>query len=111
MKLFNTLLEIKTGKKDLDTKAIFIEDAIYLWEWAYYIYHYSMITNTFYINDLDYPWTENRTNAINIIEEIITKAYKQEMNSFVDVLKKVQSTKKPKVICFYSTPKCQDNFL
>lgn len=30
MKLFNTLLEIKTGKKDLDTKAIFIEDAIYL---------------------------------------------------------------------------------
>jgi hypothetical protein len=29
MKLFNTLLEIKTGKKDLSLSAIFIENALY----------------------------------------------------------------------------------
>jgi len=101
MKLFNTLLEIKTGKKDLALKAVFIEDSLYGWEGAYYIYHYDIENNTFYINDLDYPWTENRISAINIAEQIITKAYKQEMNSFFDIFKKVQITKKPKVFCLY----------
>lgn len=101
MKLFNTLLEIKTGKKELPLKAIFLENAYFGWEWAYFIYHYDMVNNTFYINDLDYPWTENRTRAINIIEHIITKAYKQELNSFVDILKKIQMIQKPKVYCFY----------
>ncbi|WP_428738679.1 hypothetical protein [Sulfurimonas sp.] len=31
----------------------------------------------------------------------MNKAFKQEMNSFVDILKKIQITKKPKVFCFY----------
>ena len=101
MKLFNTLLEIKTGKKDLQLKAIFIENSLYWKERTYFIYHYDMVNNTFYINDLNYPWTENRASAINIIEHIITKAYKQEMNSLVDILKKVQMTQKPTVYCFY----------
>lgn len=101
MKLFNTLLEIKTGTKDLPLKAIFIDNAFVWWKWAYFIYYYDMLNNTFYINDLDYPWTENRISAINIIEQIITKAYKQEMNSFINILKKVYITKKPKVYCFY----------
>lgn len=101
MKLFNTLLEIKTGKKGLPLKAVFIKNSFFWWEGAYFIYYYDMINNTFYINDLNYPWTENRTSAINIIEQIITKAYKQEMNSFIDILKKVYITKKPKVYCFY----------
>lgn len=101
MKLFNTLLEIQTGKKDLSLKAIFIENALYWLEGAYFIYYYDMQKNTFYINDLDYSWTENRTSAINIIEQIITKAHKQEMNSIIDVLKEALITKKPKVYCFY----------
>lgn len=29
MKLFDTLLEIQTGKKDLPLRAIFIEDSLY----------------------------------------------------------------------------------
>jgi len=101
MKLFDTLLEIQTGKKDLPLRAIFIEDSLYWEEWAYFIYHYDTLNNIFYINDLNYPWTENRTNAINIIEHIITKAFKQEMNSMNDILKIIQINLKPKIYCFY----------
>ena len=101
MKLFNTLLGIKTGKKDLPLRAIFIENAFYWKEWAYFIYYYDIRTNSYYINDLDYPWTENRTSAINIIEHIITKAYLQEMTSLVNILKRIQINKKPNVFCFY----------
>ena len=97
MNLFNTLLEIKTGNKDLPLKAIFVENSYYGWEGTYFIYYYDVINNTFYINDLDYPWTENRTSAINIIEHIVSNAYKQDINSFKDIL----YTKKPKVYCFY----------
>lgn len=101
MSLFNTLLEIKTGKKDLPLSAIFIENSLYWWEWAYFIYHYDTLNNIFYINDLNYHWTENRTSAINLIEQIITKAYKQEMNSLNDIMRIIQSNNKPKVYCFY----------
>ena len=98
MKLFNTLLKIQTGKTDLQKSAVFIENSYFWWEWTYFIYHYDSLKNIFYINDLNYPWTENRTSAINIIEHIITKAYKQEMNSLSDILKILQINKKPKII-------------
>ena len=101
MKLFNTLVEIKTGKKELHLKAIFIENAYFWKEWAYFIYYYDLKSNTYYINDLNYPWTENRTSAINIIEQIMTKAYLQEVTSLVNILKKISINKKPKVYCFY----------
>lgn len=101
MKLFNTLLEIKTAKKDLPLSAVFIENALYWWEWAYFIYHYDTLNNIFYINDLNYPWTENRTSAINIIEQIVTRAYKQEIYSLNDIMRIIQSSNKPKIYCFY----------
>jgi hypothetical protein len=101
MKLFDTLLKIQTGKIDLHKSAIFLENSSFWWEWAYFIYHYDTLNNIFYINDLNYPWTENRTSAINIVEHIITKAYKQEMNSLSDILKIIQINKKPKIYCFY----------
>ena len=101
MKLFNTLLKIQTGKTDLQKSAVFIENSYFWWEWTYFIYHYDSLKNIFYINDLNYPWTENRTSAINIIEHIITKAYKQEMNSLSDILKILQINKKPKIYCYY----------
>jgi len=107
MKLFNTLLEIKTSKKDLPLKAIFIENSFHSKEWSYFIYHYDIKNNAFYINDLDYSWTENRVNAIDIIEHIITTAYKQELNSYSGVVKKVLQYNKPKVYCFYR----QNNWL
>lgn len=102
MKLFNTLLKIQTGKKDLPLRAVFIEDCFYWEEWAYFIYHYDTLNNIFYINDLDYQWTEKRTSAINIIEHIITKAYKQEMDSLSDIMRIIQVNNKPKIYCFYS---------
>lgn len=101
MKLFNTLLEIQTGKKDFKKSAIFIENELAWWEWAYFIYHYDTINNIFYINDLNYPWTKNRTSAINVIEHIVTKAYKQEMNSLSDIMRIIQINNKPKIYCFY----------
>ena len=103
MKLFNTLLEIKTSKKDLPMKAVFIENSLYPTEWAYFIYYYDLVNHTFYINDLYYLWTKYRTSAINIIENIITKAYKQEINSLAPHLAKSLIIKKPKVYNFYKT--------
>lgn len=101
MKLFNTLLEIKTGKKNLPLKAIFIENAFIWNKWSYFIYHYEINNNTFYINDLEYPWSENRIDAISIIEHIATKAYRQEINSYWWMIKKVLQYDKPKIYCFY----------
>jgi hypothetical protein len=101
MKLFNTLLEIKTTKKNPILKSVFIENSLYWTEWAYFIYHYDMQTHSFYINDLDYFWTKDRTSAIDIIENIITKAFHQEMLWLPCCLSKTQIKKKPKVYVFY----------
>ena len=38
---------------------------------------------------------------MNIIENIVTKAYHQEMNSFAPLLQKLQMKKKPKVFLMY----------
>ena len=100
MKLFNRLLEIKLGKKGLLMKIVFIENSLFRTKWVYFIYHYDNINNTFYINDLDYIWTKNRISAINIIEHIVTKAYKQEMTSFYNP-NGINRYKKPKVFCIY----------
>jgi hypothetical protein len=54
MKLFNTLLEIKTSKKKLPLKAVYIENSFYIGEETYFIYYYDVLNHTFYINDLDY---------------------------------------------------------
>ena len=101
MELFNILLEIKIGKKDLPLKVVFIENSIYEKEWRYFIYYYDMLNHTFYINDLDYLWAENRTRAINIIELIITKTFKQELNLLPTYITQTQIIKKPKVFCIY----------
>ncbi len=99
--LFEALLQIKTGKQEHVVKAVYIPNSVVWWEGTYYLYFYDMVNNTFYINDLDYPWTQNRASAINIIEQIINRAYKLEMNSFIDIIKKIQITKNPNVYYFY----------
>lgn len=101
MNIFESLLEIKTAKKDLQLKAVYIPNCTASWEWTYYIYYYDAIQHTFYINDLDYPVLGQRASAMDYIEDIMTKVFRQEMNSFVDILKKIHITKKPKVFCFY----------
>ena len=36
-----------------------------------------------------------------MINEIISKAYKQEINSYGDIVRKILQHKKPKVFCLY----------
>ena len=50
---------------------------------------------------MDYLWAENRTRAINIIELIITKTFKQELNLLPTYITQTQIIKKPKVFCIY----------
>lgn len=101
MSLFENLLAIKTGKQNHLIKAVYVPNSIMWREWTYYLYYYDMLHNTFYINDLDFIWVQERASAINIIEHIINKAYKQEMNSYLDIIRKIHSTHKPKVYSFY----------
>lgn len=98
---FWKILEIKTGKKDLLIKAVYVLNSIANIEWTYFVYYYDIFTHTFYINDIDKLCSETRTSAINIIENIVNKAYKQEMNSFTPLLQKIQMNKKPQVFCIY----------
>lgn len=101
MSLFEKLLEIETGKKNQVIKAVYIKNSVLWWKGTYYLYYYDMVNNTFYINDLDFIWVTDRTSTINIIEHIVTRAYKLEMNSFIDIIKKIQITKNPDIHYFY----------
>jgi len=101
MNLFENLLKIKTKKENLVIKAVYIKNSSLSQGGSYFLYYYDMLHNTFYINDLDYVGVQDRTSAINIIEQIVSRAYKLEMNSFIDIIKKIQITKNPKVYYFY----------
>jgi len=105
MSLFESLLEIKTGRKNQVIKAVYIKNSTLRWKGTYFLYYYDMVKNTFYINDLDYVWVTDRMSAIKIIEQIVNKAYKLEMNSFIDIIKKIQITKNPDVHYFYRQKK------
>ena len=101
MNPFELLLEIKTNKTDLQLKAVYVPNCRTSWKlWAYYIYYYDVIEHTFYINGLD-TCAKNRKSPVECIESIMNKAFRQEMNSFVDLLKRIQKTKRPKVYCFH----------
>ena len=89
MNIFEKLLEIKIAKKDLLIKAVYVSNFIKNKQWVYFIYYYDIFTHTFYINDIDKLYSETRTSAINIIEHIVNKAYKQEINSFTPLLQKI----------------------
>jgi len=56
----------------------------------YIIYYYDSIKHAFYINDL-----EESKSSHSTLEIIINKAYRQEMNSFVDLLKQIQIQRTP----------------
>ncbi len=97
--IFEQFIEIKTWRKDLLIKAVYLEKSDYLWWWNYFVYYYDVFSHSFYINDIDREKT--RTSAINIIEHILNKAYKIEMNNFVNIIKKIQMTKIPNVYNIY----------
>lgn len=95
MNIFEKLIESQTGKKDLMIKEVYIKSA--MWEWTYFIYYYDNTTHTFYINNLH----DRKVYAINIIEHILNKAYKQEILSWYDAFNILNIKKKPKVFCIY----------
>lgn len=103
MNTFKTLLEIKTAKKNLSMKAIYIKESVKKEKWTYYIYYYDKRNHSFYINGLKF----NKLN-INILEQVINKAYKQEtskkvLDTFVDIINQMQFNKKPKVFYFHKS--------
>lgn len=107
MNIFETLLEIKTGLKNLSIKAIYVKDLQKGWKWNYYIYYYDVENYTLYINGLEF----DKINPI-ILEKIINKVYKQEqskikINTFVDIIKQMQMNKKPKVFCLQKSKDTQ----
>lgn len=100
MNTFETLLEIKTGRKNLLMKAIYIKDSPK--KWTYYIYYYDNVTHSFYVN-----WLRKTINK-DVLAQIINRAYKREHNqilisSFYDIINQIQMNKKPKVFYFYSS--------
>ena len=98
------MLEIKTGKKNLLIKAVYIDNATSEPnKGAYFVYYYDIYSHSFYINDIDNLCNNTRTRALNIIENIVTKAYHQEMSSFAPLLQKLQMKKKPRVFLMYRT--------
>lgn len=95
MNIFEKLLEIKTGKRDLDIKAIYVDKLNSEKFLSYSSYYYDKKTHTFFIN-----WLENSNiKSRKILEEIINKAYNMELNNWniVDILK----VKKPYLYLFY----------
>lgn len=101
MSVFENLLKIKTWKKSHLLKAVFIPHSLSSWEWTYFIYYYDISTHSFYINDLDKAWIQDRTSAINLIEHIATKIFYQETNAFGEIVKKILRKKLPNFITFY----------
>jgi hypothetical protein len=94
-------VEIKSGRKDLLVKAVYIPNTTASWSGAYYIYYYDLFNHSFYLNDIDNFCIDTRIEVSNILENILNKAYQKEMNSFIDIMKKIQMTKKPKVYNIY----------
>ena len=66
-----------------------------------YLYYYDFLQNSFYINDLDCIWQEWRASAINIIEQIISLAYKQERETFESIVELFPKNRVPKTYFFY----------
>lgn len=101
MSLFETLLRIKTEKKGHLVKAVFVPNAVMRNKWAYYLYHYDFVKNIFYINDIDCIGEKWRASATNIIEQIVSLAYKQERQAFESIVELFPKNRVPKTYYFY----------
>lgn len=92
MNIFEKLLEIKTAKKNLSLKAIYIKHPIKKLKWSFYIYYYNQASHSFYIN-----WLDKKTISESALEEVINRAFKKES----------KRNKKPLVFYFSK----QDDFI
>ena len=103
MNIFELLVKIKTSKNNLSMKAVYINNITGKWQWEYCIYYYDELNHSFYINGLD------SAKSIERIEEIINKSYKEELNSNIDIFRKIYMNKKPKI--FYIFKSKDDDYI
>lgn len=97
MNIFEKLLEIKTGKIDLDIKMIHIDKLDSEKFLSYCSYYYNKTNHSLYINWLD----NSRLSKRDILEKIINKAYEQELNLIVGGIETISKIKKPNVFLFH----------
>jgi len=101
MSHFENIVKIETKRSNIIVKAIYIPSNTIGKRWAYYLYYYDWLKNTFYINGIDTFWKKYCTSAINAIEHIVDKAYKVELDSLLDIMKEIQLKSLPKVKFIY----------
>jgi len=104
MNIFEKIVQFKTEKKNLNIKAVYVENSTWNGEWTYFVYCYDLVHHTFYINDLDKCINQYRTSVTNIIENIVNNAYTKEMNSITPFLKEILTSKKPIVYYIHKHP-------
>ena len=85
MNIFETLLEIKTGRKNLPVDIISISNTTWNKDITF-VYYYDRVNHSFYINSI-------KNSSRDCITQIMNQAYKQQMSLF----KKQYISKKPKV--------------
>ena len=73
MNTFKKILEIKTAKKNLFFKAIYIKHKSEKLKWTFYIYYYHKESHCFYIN-----WINKKTISEKNLNEIINRTFKKE---------------------------------
>lgn len=112
MKPFDTILEIKTGKRNLSQKAIFLKNKSKKWKvmWQFFPYYYDEQRHTFYINGFNKSLVKNK----KLIGEVVNEAFKREqkqikIDTFTDIIKAMQRNKKPKVFYFHTSK--DDNYI
>lgn len=110
MNIFEILLEIKTGKKNLYQRAIYIKKSLNKWKswWKCFTYYYDEGKHSFYINGFTQSWAKNKKD----IQEVINRAYKREQNAIrIDSSSEtndfMKSNKKPTAFYFYKSDDTQ----
>lgn len=70
---FTTLVKKETQLKEIFPNAVYLKNSFGWTHWSYYIYFYSKIQNTCYINDLNFYGSVERLSVTNTIEQLSTK--------------------------------------
>lgn len=106
MKPFDIIIKIKAGNRNLSPKAIYIEKPSKKWKsmWQFFPYYYDEQKHTFYINGFNKSLSKNK----NLIWNVVNRAFKREqkdlrIDTFSDIIKSMQSNKKPKVFYFHTS--------
>ena len=71
--IFATLVKKETWLKEIFPNAVYLKKSFAWVHWSYYIYFYSKIKNTCYINDLSFYGSIERLSVTNTIEQLSTK--------------------------------------